>query len=327
MSQFLFVLIALSIVYGFINGALDSSNVVATIISSRAMSPKRALVLSSIAHFIAPFIFGVSVAKTIGEGIVNPKAISLEIVFAALTGAILWNIITWILAIPSSSSHALIGGILGSVTIKYGFNIIKIEGIVKVLVALIISPILGLILGYIFMKVILFLIRGSSPKINIFFNKSQVLTSIALSLSHGSNDAQQTMGIITIVLVAAKLLTEFHVPLWVIFVSALAISLGTAFGGRKIIKTMGSKFYKIRPIHSFTTQLCSSSIILTAALLGGPVSTTHVVSSSMVGIGSAERLSKVRWGIVKNILTAWLITIPVSALIASGIYYIISYYL
>jgi len=326
-QNLLYVLIALAIIFDLSNGIINSSNLVATMISSRAMSPKSALFLASIANFVAPFIFGVSVAKTIGEDIVDPKTITLKIILAALLGAIIWNLITWYFGIPSSSSHALVGGFLGSVIIKYGFDMIKTAGIIKILIFLMISPILGLIFGYLFMKIILLLSKGASPKINIFFKKIQIVTTTALSLSHGTNDAQKTMGIITMALVTAKQLQEFIVPRWVIFISALAISLGTFFGGWKLIKTLGGKFYKIRPVHSFAAQLSSSFIILGAALLGGPVSTTHVVSSSILGVGSAERLSKVRWGVVKNIAMTWIITIPFSSLIAAGLYYIIENYL
>lgn len=326
-QNLLYVLITLAIIFDLSNGIHDSSNLVATMISSRAISPKSALFLASIANFVAPFIFGVSVAKTIGEDIVDPKTITLKIILAALLGAIIWNLITWYFGIPSSSSHALVGGFLGSVIIKYGFDMIKTEGIIKILIFLMISPILGLIFGYLFMRIILLLSKGASPKINIFFKKIQIVTTTALSLSHGTNDAQKTMGIITMALVTAKQLQEFIVPGWVIFISALAISLGTFFGGWKLIKTLGGKFYKIRPVHSFAAQLSSSFIILGAALLGGPVSTTHVVSSSILGVGSAERLSKVRWGVVKNIAMTWIITIPFSSLIAAGLYYIINNYL
>lgn len=326
-QNLLYVLITLAIIFDLSNGIINSSNLVATMISSRAMSPKSALFLASIANFVAPFIFGVSVAKTIGEDIVDPKAITLKIILAALLGATIWNLITWYFGIPSSSSHALVGGFLGSVIIKYGFDMIKTEGIIKILIFLMISPILGLIFGYLFMRIILLLSKGASPKINTFFKKIQIVTTTALSLSHGTNDAQKTMGIITMALVTAKQLKEFIVPGWVIFISALAISLGTFFGGWKLIKTLGGKFYKIRPVHSFAAQLSSSFIILGAALLGGPVSTTHVVSSSILGVGSAERLSKVRWGVVKNIAMAWIITIPFSSLIAAGLYYIINNYL
>lgn len=326
-QNLLYVLITLAIIFDLSNGIHDSSNLVATMISSRAMSPKSALFLASIANFVAPFIFGVSVAKTIGEDIVDPKTITLKIILAALLGAIIWNLITWYFGIPSSSSHALVGGFLGSVIIKYGFDMIKTAGIIKILIFLMISPILGLIFGYLFMRIILLLSKGASPKINIFFKKIQIVTTTALSLSHGTNDAQKTMGIITMALVTAKQLQEFIVPGWVIFISALAISLGTFFGGWKLIKTLGGKFYKIRPVHSFAAQLSSSFIILGAALLGGPVSTTHVVSSSILGVGSAERLSKVRWGVVKNIAMTWIITIPFSSLIAAGLYYIINNYL
>ncbi|TEU22364.1 MAG: inorganic phosphate transporter [Anaerolineales bacterium] len=310
-------LIGVAVLFDFVNGFHDSSNVVATIISSRAMSPRMALALSAVAHFCAPFLFGVAVATTIGHDIVDPTTITISVILVALSSAIIWNLVTWFLGIPSSSSHALIGGIVGAVSANSGLSTIKMTGLEKVLVALFLSPILGLLIGYLFMKLVLFLARGASPKINWLFKRLQIVTSLALALSHGTNDAQKTMGIITMGLVTTGYLPHFIVPWWVILVSALALSLGTALGGWRIIKTLGTKIYRIRPIHGFTSQATSALVILGAALLGGPVSTTHVVSSAIMGVGSAERLSKVRWGVAGNIFTAWVVTIPVTALMAA----------
>jgi PiT family inorganic phosphate transporter len=309
-------LIGVAVLFDFLNGFHDSSNVVATIISSRAMSPRMALALSAAAHFCAPFLFGVAVATTIGHDIVDPATITVSAILVALLSAIIWNLVTWFLGIPSSSSHALIGGMVGAVSANFGLSTIKMAGLEKVLVALFLSPVLGLLIGYLLMKLVLFLARGASPKINWLFKRLQIVTCLALALSHGTNDAQKTMGILTMGLVTTGYLSHFIVPQWVILVSALALSLGTAFGGWRIIRTLGGKIYRIRPIHGFTSQATSAFIILGAALLGGPVSTTHVVSSAIVGVGSAERLSKVRWGVTGNILTAWLVTIPVTALMA-----------
>ena len=310
-------LIGVAVLFDFLNGFHDSSNVVATIISSRAMSPRTALALSAVAHFCAPFLFGVAVATTIGHDVVDPATITIGVILTALLSAIIWNLATWFVGIPSSSSHALIGGIVGAVGADSGLSTIKIAGLEKVLLALFLSPVLGLLIGYLFMKLVLFLARGASPKINWLFKRLQTVTSLALALSHGTNDAQKTMGILTMGLVTGGYLPHFIVPWWVVLVSALALSLGTAFGGWRIIRTLGGRIYKIRPIHGFTSQAISASVILGAALLGGPVSTTHVVGSAIMGVGSAERLSKVRWGVAGNIFTAWLVTIPVTALMAA----------
>jgi len=306
--------------FDFLNGFHDSANIVATMISSRAMGPRRALLLSALAHFSAPFLFGVAVATTIGRDVVQPYASTIPVVLASLVAAIVWNLVTWLLGIPSSSSHALAGGLVGATVAGYGIEGVQISGLVKIFTALLLSPLLGLIGGYVLMKIVLFLARGASPRINRFFKRAQVFTASALALSHGTNDAQKTIGIITMGLVGAGLLDEFRVPLWVIAASSGAIALGTAMGGWRIIRTLGGKFYKIRPVHSFTAQITSTAVTLGAALLGGPVSTTQVVSSAILGVGSAERLSKVRWGVAGNIALAWILTIPASALLAALAY-------
>ncbi len=314
------VLVVVAVFFDFLNGFHDSANIVATMISSRAMSPRRALLLSGVAHFFAPFVFGVAVATTIGKDVVSPETITLSVVMAALLSAIAWNLLTWFFGLPSSSSHALVGGIVGAAAVAGGVEAIQREGLLKVVVALIGSPILGLIFGYLVMKVVLYLVRGSTPRVNWFFRRGQVLTAVALALSHGTNDAQKTMGIVTMGLVAGGFLPEFVVPLWVIALSAAAISLGTALGGWRIIRTLGAGLYRLRALDGFVSQASSSVVILGAALVGGPVSTTQVVSSSIMGAGSAQRVSKVRWGVAADILAAWLMTIPVSALAAALLY-------
>ena len=316
----LIVMIVLSVIFDFLNGIHDSSNIVATMIASRAFSPRMALGITAIAHFVAPFIFGVAVATTIGHEVVSADAISMNVLIAALASAIVWNLLTWFLGIPSSSSHALIGGMIGAVTIGAGASAIELDGMEKILIALFISPIIGLALGYFFTKIVFFLARGATPKINVFFKRSQIVSAIALSLSHGTNDAQKTMGIITLGLVIAGVIPNFEVPLWVITISAGAIALGTAFGGWKLIKTLGSKFYKIRPVHGFSAQLTSAFVILGASIVGGPVSTTQVVSSAIMGVGSADRVKMVRWGVAKDIIVAWIVTIPATAAIAAGLF-------
>jgi PiT family inorganic phosphate transporter len=322
-SPTLIALIGLALIFDFLNGIHDSSNIVATMISSRAFSPRAALGLAAAAEFSAPFLFGVAVARTIGEDIVEPGTISLEVILAALIAAITWNLLTWWLGIPSSSSHALIGGIIGSVVVGAGLGVIQLAGIEKVLLALFLSPLVGLLGGYLFTKLVYFLVQGASPKINWFFKRSQIISALGLAFSHGSNDAQKTMGIITLGLVSSGVLESFRVPLWVIAVSAGAIALGTLFGGWRLIRTLGGKFYKIQPVHGFSAQTTSALVILSASLLGGPVSTTHVVSTAIMGVGAADRINKVRWGVAGEILVAWLVTIPATALLAAGVYWVL----
>ncbi|MGD8457974.1 MAG: inorganic phosphate transporter [Anaerolineales bacterium] len=324
MSPILILIIILAVFFDFLNGIHDSSNIVATMISSRAFRPQTALGVTAAAHFLGPFLFGVAVAKTIGDEVVHFDTITIEVIIAALVGAIIWNLLTWFFGIPSSSSHALIGGIVGAVAVGVGFEAIQLRGLEKVLIALFVSPIIGFLIGFIITKVIFFLVRGATPRINTFFKNSQIITATILAFSHGTNDAQKTMGVITLGLLIHGNITKFEVPMWVIAISAAAIALGTAFGGWRLIKTLGGKFYKIRPVHSFAAQLTSAFVILSASLVGGPVSTTQVVSSAIIGVGSSERLSKVRWNVAGDIIIAWFITIPATALVAAGVYWILT---
>jgi inorganic phosphate transporter, PiT family len=324
MSTALALVLGLSILFNFLNGIHDSSNIVATMISSRSVRPSVALGVTAVAEFFGPFLFGLAVARTIGNGIVPAGAITLEVLLAALIAAFLWNILTWFLGIPSSSSHALIGGLVGAVTVGAGFAVIKMAGLAKVIIALLTSPLLGLAVGFVLTKLIFFLARSASPRINWFFKRSQLLTGLALAFSHGTNDGEKTMGITALALLVAGYTHTFTVPLWLVAVCSGAIALGMGLGGWRLIKTLGGKFYKIRPVHGFAVQLASVGVILGASLVGGPVSTTQVVSSAILGVGSAERLSKVRWNVAGDILLAWLVTIPISALLAGGIYWLLT---
>ena len=324
MPPLLIVLIILAIAFDFLNGVHDSSNIVATMISSRAIKPRAALTITAIAEFCGPFIFGVAVANTIGNEIVASENLNMLVIIAALSSAIVWNIATWLLGIPSSSSHALIGGIIGAVAIGAGFREIQMSGVIKVLISLFVSPIIGLLAGMIIANLVYLFSWKATPRINGVFKKLQVFTSVGLALSHGTNDAQKTMGIITLGLVISGVQKEFSVPFWVIIVCAAAIALGTSIGGWQLIKTLGSKFYRIRPVHGFSSQITSAAVILTASLLGGPVSTTQVVSTAIMGVGAAERKNMVRWGVAGEIISAWLFTIPSNALLAAGIYWLIS---
>ena len=313
------------LVFDFLNGVHDSSNIVATMIASRAFRPQTALALTATAEFLGPFLFGVTVAKTIGEEVAQASALNLDVIVACLIGAIVWNLLTWFFGIPSSSSHALIGGIVGAVLAGAGFGAIKLQGLGKVVIALFTSPLIGFAAGFLITRLIYFLARNATPDVNWFFKNGQFVTALGMAFSHGTNDAQKTMGIITLSLVISGNIPGFQVPFWVIIISASAIALGTALGGWRLIRTLGGKFYKIRPVHSFSTQLTSGIVILTASVFGLPVSTSQVVSSAIIGVGSSERLGKVRWTVAQEIVTAWFITIPASALFSAGIYWLITW--
>jgi PiT family inorganic phosphate transporter len=324
MSSELILVIILAVIFDFLNGIHDSSNIVATMIASRAFRPQVALALTATAEFSGPFFFGVTVATTIGEEVAQSNVLNLDVIVACLFGAIVWNLLTWFFGIPSSSSHALIGGMVGAVVAGAGFGAIKLHGLEKVLIALFTSPLIGFAFGFLISRLLYFFVRNATPSVNWFFKNGQFVTALGMAFSHGTNDAQKTMGIITLSLVIGGYINGFRVPLWVVGLSAGAIALGTAMGGWRLIRTLGGKFYKIRPFHAFSTQLTSGIVILTASALGLPVSTSQVVSSAIVGVGSSERLGKIRWGVAQEIVTAWFITIPASALFSAGIYWLIS---
>jgi inorganic phosphate transporter, PiT family len=314
------ILLGLAIIFGLINGALDSCNIVATIISSRSLSPNKSLIMAAVAIFIGPFLFGVAVARTIGGDLVLPGAVTVAVVICAFLAAIIWNMFTWYMAVPTSASHALLGGLIGSVLISAGYQNIQMNGLMTILISLFAAPVIGLLVGYLVTNILFRLLFYAKPSVNVLLKRIQVVVAFVLALSHGANDSQKIMGGIMLGLLASGTLTSFDIPLWVIVISASAISLGTVFGGFRLIKTVGSKFYKIRPIHGLAAQLSSAIIILSASLLGGPVSTTHIVSTSIMGAGAAERLNKVRWGLAGNILFAWMITIPANILLGVLLY-------
>jgi inorganic phosphate transporter, PiT family len=324
MSLILISVILLGLGFDFMNGIHDSSNVVATMISSRAFSARVALGVTAVANFLGPFVFGVAVATTIGNDVVASTSINNVVILAALSSAILWDILTWYLGFPSSSSHALVGGIIGAVVMSAGWQVIKWDGLGKILIALFASPIIGFVVGWVLLKLILMIFWNAKPSVNHWFKRSQIVTGITLALSHGTNDAQKTMGIITLALVTSGYLKVFAVPLWVIILCASMIAAGTAVGGWRLIRTLGGRMYKIRPVDGFASQLSSAIVILGASLLGGPVSTTQVVSASIMGVGGAQRMNKVRWGVARDLATAWLLTIPASGLVAAGLYWLLS---
>ena len=322
----LLALLGLAVVFDYINGFHDTANAIATSVSTRALRPEFAILLSAVANF-AGALTGTAVAKTVAAGIViAPGGHDGQVVVAgALVGATVWNLVTWRLGIPSSSSHALIGGLIGAATVASGPGAWQIDGIFyKVLVPLVGSPIIGLIGGFGLMVVLLNVFRRANPhSLNGIFRRLQLLSASYMAFGHGSNDAQKTMGIMTLALVAAGVLQKPDVPVWVILLAASAISLGTAAGGWRIIRTMGQRVVKLDPVHGFAAETTAASVILAASHFGVPVSTTHVISSAIIGVGSSDRFSAVRWGIAGNIVIAWVLTIPASGIVAGAVYAIL----
>ena len=331
LTLLLLAVLALAVLFDYINGFHDTANAIATSVSTRALRPEHAILMSATANFVGA-LTGTAVAKTISSGLATTPegAAGQTIVAAALIGAITWNLITWRLGIPSSSSHALIGGLLGAVIVSVGAGAIKLDGVLgKVVLPLVLSPVIGIVFGFLAMVVILNVFRNANPRrMNDRFRRLQVVSAALMAFSHGSNDAQKTMGIMTLALVAAGLLpANAPIPVWVILLAAAAISLGTAAGGWRIIKTMGQKVVKLDPVHGFAAETTAATIILGASSLGMPVSTTHVISSAIMGVGTSHRLSAVRWGVAGNIVVAWVLTIPASGLVAAIAYVLISPFL
>lgn len=323
LSILVIVSVAVVLVFDYTNGFHDASNIIATPIASRALTPIQAVAIVATFEFLGPILGGTAVANTIGK-FVNlddvGELLSVGVILCGLTGAIFWNLLTWWFGIPSSSSHALVGGLAGAVIVAVGADHViwglqqlgqgHLTGVTKVLLALILSPIIGFWFGFLIHRLVFFLMRGAKPGVNRFFKRVQVLSCAGLAFAHGANDAQKSMGIITLVLLNGGFLSEFAVPFWVIVSCALAITLGILSGGWRIVRTVGFGIFKVRPIHAFDAQLTSGIVIFGASLVGAPVSTTHVVSSSLMGIGAAERPKAVRWAKAKEIVSTWLITIP-----------------
>jgi PiT family inorganic phosphate transporter len=331
LTLLLLAVLVLAVLFDYINGFHDTANAIATSVSTRALRPEHAILMSATANFVGA-LTGTAVAKTISSGLATtpPGADGQTIVAAALIGAIVWNLITWRFGIPSSSSHALIGGLLGAVVVSIGSSAIIVDGVVtRVILPLVLSPVVGILVGFLLMVVIFNVFRRANPhRLNDRFRRLQVVSAALMAFSHGSNDAQKTMGIITLALIAGGILPkDSAIPLWVIVLAATAMSLGTAAGGWRIIKTMGQKVVKLDPVHGFAAETTAATIILTASHFGMPVSTTHVISSAIIGVGSSDRLSAVRWGVAGNIVIAWILTIPASAVVAGIAYVVISPFL
>lgn len=318
------VIVIVALVFDFTNGAHDSANAIATVVSTKVLSPRTAVLMAAILNFVGALV-GTSVAHTIGSGIIHPDMVkgSQSLVLAALIGAIFWNGLTWYLGLPSSSSHALIGGLMGSAIAHGGWTTLNYGSIFKkIVLPLFFSPLAGFACGYLLMLVLAWVCARAHPrKANQAFRKLQIVSSAFMATSHGLNDAQKTMGIITLALFIFHLIPTLVVPLWVKIASALVMGLGTATGGWKIVKTMGHKIFKLEPLHGFAAETSAALVIAAASSVGAPISTTHTISSAVLGVGSSKRLSAVRWGVAGNMLVAWILTIPMAGIVGFCVYY------
>ncbi len=312
----LICVIVLAVIFDFINGFHDTANAIATSVSTRVLSPKSAVVMAALLN-MAGALSGTAVAKTVGAGLVEVSSITQVTVISALVAAIVWDLITWYLGLPTSSSHAVLSGIVGAAIATSGFSVIIKFGVYKVFMGLILSPLIGFILSLILMSFLMRLFRRSSPTlVSNLFGRLQIMSAAYMAFSHGSNDAQKTMGIITMALVSYYHLSDFHVPLWAIVLCATAMAFGTAAGGWRIIKTLGMRLVQLRPIHGFAAETAAATVIEVASRIGLPLSTTHVISSTIMGVGASKRFSAVRWGVGGNIVLAWVITIPACVILA-----------
>jgi PiT family inorganic phosphate transporter len=324
---FIIFIILIALVFDFTNGMHDSANSIATIVSTRVLTPKQAVIWAAFFNFVAFLVFGTAVATTIGKGMVDISIVTPTVIFAGLLGTIAWNVLTWYLGLPTSSSHALIGGYAGAAIAKAGFGSIIVAGWYKTLIFIVLAPLIGLVLGFFLEVIMAWIVYKKSPiTIDKWSRRLQVVSSALYSLGHGGNDAQKTMGIIASLLLAGGLIKSFHIPFWVVIVCQGAIALGTLSGGWRIVKTMGQKITKLKPIDGFCANTAGAASIFIATHLGVPVSTTHVITGAISGAGSVKRLSAVRWNITVNIVWAWLFTIPVAALMSGAIYWLIKLY-
>lgn len=328
MTTTVILLIALALIFDFLNGFHDAANSVATIVATRVLPPNYAVIWAAFFNFVAFLFFGLHVAGTIGKGIIDVNIVDSHVIFATLIGACAWNLITWWYGIPSSSSHALMGGLVGAAIVKAGFGSIVPSGLIKTIAFIVISPALGMFLGMTMGVIVYRLFQRSTPRnVDKYFRKGQLLSAALYSLGHGGNDAQKTMGIIAITLFSAGLLgPNFHVPFWVVVSCNAAIALGTLMGGWRIVKTMGNKITRLRPVDGFCAETGGAVTLYIASYFGIPVSTTHTITGAIVGVGSLRRLSAVRWGVAGKIVWAWIITIPAAAAMSMATYYITTFF-
>jgi PiT family inorganic phosphate transporter len=329
MPSHLFLLVAgligVALVFDYINGFHDAANSIATVVSTRVLSPGQAVIWAAFFNFVAAFGFGTAVAKTIGNGMIDIHAVTFGVIFGGLIGAIVWDLITWYFGLPTSSSHALIGGYAGAAVARYGFGAIIPSGWTKTLVFIVIAPLIGLVLGFLITVAIMWIFQRKSPKsVDKTFRRLQLVSAAAYSLGHGTNDAQKTMGIIAGVLFTAGYLKTFYIPIWVILAAHSAIGLGTLSGGWRIIHTMGSKITKLQPVGGFAAETAGAITLFLASSFGIPVSTTHTITGAIVGVGATRRLSAVRWGVAGRIVWAWILTIPMAAIMGAVTYWIVT---
>ena len=324
MFWFAILLILVALAFDFLNGFHDAANSIATVVSTRVLSPRVAVIWAAFFNFVAAFTFGTAVANTIGKGMIDLKHVNLYVILAGLIGAIVWNLLTWLLGLPVSSSHALIGGYAGAAIAKAGWGAIIIGGWSKTLLFIFLSPLIGLVLGAGLMIAVYWIFRNAAPfQIDKHFRKLQLLSAAAYSFGHGTNDAQKTMGIIASVLYTAGILQRFFIPFWVVLMAHTAIGLGTLAGGWRIVKTMGMKITKLRPVGGLCAETAAALSILGAALAGIPVSTTHTIAGGIMGVGSVQRFTAVHWGVARTIIWAWVLTIPISGGFAAFCFWLI----
>jgi PiT family inorganic phosphate transporter len=320
------VVILTALIFDYINGFHDAANSIATVVSTRVLTPGKAVIWAAFFNFVAAFLFGTEVAKTVGSGMVNIEIVTYAVIMAGLLGAIIWDLITWYYGLPTSSSHALIGGYAGAAIAKVGYEMAIIpSGWTKTLIFIVLSPLVGFVMAFVLMVAVLWMFRGFAPsRVDQWFRRLQLVSAAAYSLNHGANDAQKTMGIIAGVLYAGNLISEFRIDWWVVLTAHAAIALGTLSGGWRIIHTMGQKITRLQPVGGFAAETGGAISIFTATSLGVPVSTTHTITGAIIGVGSTRRLSAVRWGIAGRIVWAWILTIPAAAMIAAVAFFILS---
>jgi inorganic phosphate transporter, PiT family len=322
---FLYIVIALVLIFDFINGFHDSANSIATVVSTKVLSPIAGVGLAATFNFIAFLVFPLNVAKTMGKGVINSEIVTLELIAAAVTAAVIWNLITWRMGLPSSSSHTLVGGLVGAAVAGYGFGSVIYAGVIKIVIFIIVAPFLGMVMAYSISVIVLHIVKNHSPSgVDRWFRRLQLLSASAFSLGHGGNDAQKSMGIIWVALIATnQAAKDAPIDLWIVLSCHAAIALGTLFGGWRIVKTMGQRITKLKPFEGFCAETAGALTLFGATHFGIPVSTTHTITGSIIGVGATKRMSAVKWGVTKKIFWAWILTIPVSALIGATLYYLI----
>jgi PiT family inorganic phosphate transporter len=323
---FLYIVIGLVLIFDFINGFHDSANSIATVVSTKVLSPFAAVSMAAFFNFIAFLIFPLKVATTIGKGVINPDVINLTVIASALIAAITWNLVTWWLGLPSSSSHTLVGGLVGAAVASSGWSSVVMGGVIKIVVFIVIAPLLGMIMSFIISAIVIFLARNHSPSgVDKHFRRLQLLSAASFSLGHGGNDAQKSMGIIWVALIVTGFATKNdQIDLWIVLSCQAAIALGTLLGGWRIVKTMGQKITKLKPFEGFCAETAGAITLFGATHFGIPVSTTHTITGAIIGAGARKGISAVKWGVTTNIFWAWILTIPVSALVGSLMYFLLN---